>query len=113
MTFKVRDLMIDVSSAAAQFKCPGTSLIFCNHFCTYIVPSVCHLGCTYHAPSICAWGSITVTVTCPGTLVTDTTPILQTIPQVSGPALTNLKDQLKQALELAERQEVAQDEALK
>ena len=112
MTFKVKDLMIDISSATAQVACAHT-LIGCHFYCSQLVFSYCHFGCSFHFPSICTHGSVTPTITCPGTLVTDTTPIFQTLPQLSGPALGNLKDQLKQALELAERQELGQAEALK
>ena len=119
MTFKVKDLMIDISSATAQFACThhtlcaGHTLVGCNYYCSQVAFSICHFGCTNHFPSICTHGSVTVTITCPGTLVTDTSPIFQTLPQLSGPALGNLKEQLKQALELAERQEAGQAEALK
>ena len=118
MAFKVKDLMIDVSSAAAAQ--PGQPALFCQFGCTYLGYSVCHLGCSYLAfsgchfgcsfyyPSYCHYGSITVTQTCPGTLVTDTGPILQTIPQLSGEALGNLKEQLKTALDLAEKQQAAE-----
>jgi hypothetical protein len=116
MTFKVKDLMIDVSSATAQIQCPNTviqcpnhTLIACHFYCTYVV-SFCHYGCSVYSPTFCAFGSVTVTVTCPGS-IPDTTYVFQTIPQASGPALANLKDQLKQALELAERQEAAQAES--
>ena len=110
MTFKVKDLMIDVSSATAQIQCPNFTLIACHFYCTYVV-SFCHYGCSVYSPTFCAFGSITHTVTCPGSLVTDTTPIIQTIPQVGGEALANLKDQLKLALDLAERQQAAQAES--
>ena len=120
MTFKVKDLMIDISSATvAQIGCThhtlcaGHTLVGCHLYCSQLAFSICHFGCTNHFPSICTHASVTVTFTCPGTLVTDTTPIFQTLPQLSGPALGNLKEQLKQALELAERQEVSQAEALK
>ena len=109
MTFKVRDLMIDVSSATAQLQCPNYTLIACRFYCTYVV-SICHYGCSLYYPSVCAFGSVTHTITCPGS-IPDTTPIFQTIPQVGGPVLANLKDQLKQALEMAERQEAAQAES--
>jgi hypothetical protein len=111
MTFKVKDLMIDVSSATAQIQCPNHTLIACHFYCTYVV-SFCHYGCTFYYPSVCGFGSITVTqtLTCPGS-IPDTSPIIQTIPQFSGPALANLKDQLKLALDLAERQEAAQAES--
>jgi hypothetical protein len=72
---------------------------------------LCYYGCSVYSPTFCAFGSVTHTITCPGSLVTDTTPIIQTIPQVGGPALANLKDQLKQALDLAERQQAAQAES--
>lgn len=119
MTFKVKDLMIDISSATAQFgcthhtACAGQTLVGCYYYCSHLAFSICHFGCTNYFPSICTHGSVTVTITCPGTLVTDTSPIFQTLPQLSGPALGNLKEQLKQALELAERQEAGQAEALK
>jgi hypothetical protein len=112
MTFKVKDLMIDVSSATAQIQCPNHTLIACHFYCTYVI-SFCHYGCSFYFPSYCAFGSVTVTqtiTTCPGS-IPDTTPIIQTIPQVGGPVLANLKDQLKQALDLAERQEAAQAES--
>lgn len=113
MTFKVKDLMIDVSSATAQLACPAHSLIGCHFHCSFAAISFCHFGCSFFFPSICTHASINPTITCPGTLVTDTTPIFQTINQLSGPALGNLKEQLKQALELAERQETASAEALR
>jgi hypothetical protein len=111
MTFKVKDLMIDVSSATAQIQCPNFTLIGCHFYCTYVI-SVCHYGCSFYYPSFCAFGSVTVTqtITCAGS-IPDTTYVFQTIPQASGPALANLKDQLKQALDLAERQEAAQTES--
>lgn len=112
MTFKVKDLMIDVSSATAQLQCAHT-LIGCHYYCSHLAISYCHFGCSFHFPSICPAGTITPTITCPGTLVTDTSPIIQTINQVSGPALVNLKAQLKEALELAERQGVVEAESLK
>lgn len=111
MTFKVKDLMIDVSSATAQIQCPNHTQILCRFYCTYVV-SFCHYGCTFYYPSVCGFGSVTVTptITCPGS-IPDTTYVFQTIPQASGPALANLKDQLKQALDLAERQEAAEAES--
>lgn len=122
MPFKVKDLLIDVTSVAGALQCHPTFICHfgcsfqiysgCHHFCTYLVQSVCHFGCTNHLPSICQHGSVTVTITCPGSLVTDTTPIIQTTPQFSGPALVNLKDQLKMALEVAEKQSVAETDAL-
>ena len=112
MTFKVKDLLIDVSSAA-KAACPSHTLVACHYHCTYII-SVCQFGCSIQSPSICTYNSLpTTVVTCPGSLVTDTTYIFQTIPQLEGPQIANLKDQLKQALELAERQEAAQASAQK
>ena len=122
MAFKVKDLMIDVSSASAALQCQPT-FIFCQFGCTYAAFSGCHLACTYLAfsgchfgcsfflPSFCQHGSVTVTLTCPGSLITDTGPILQTIPQLGGEALGNLKEQLKLALDLAEKQQAAEAEA--
>ena len=123
MPFKVKDLMIDVSSALnPALQCHPTLicqlgcsqlLSGCHLACTYVAFSACHFGCTYYLPSICQAASITVTLTCPGSLVTDTGPILQTIPQLSGQALGTLKEQLKQALDAAEKQQAAEAEALK
>ncbi|HEY3441995.1 MAG TPA: hypothetical protein VGK29_14635 [Paludibaculum sp.] len=122
MPFKVKDLLVDVASATNALQCYPTFICHfgcsfhiysgCHNYCTYLVQSICHYGCTNHFPSICQHGSVTVTVTCPGTLVTDTTPIIQTTPQYSGPALINLKEQLKAALEIAEKQSVAEADAL-
>jgi hypothetical protein len=50
---------------------------------------------------------------CPGSLITDTTPIIQATPQLGGPMLANLKDQLRQALDVAEKQEAAVAEGLR
>jgi hypothetical protein len=121
MAFKVKDLMIDVSSATGALQCQPTLicrfgctyLAFsgCHLACTYLAFSGCHLGCSFYLPSLCAFGSVTQTITCPGSLVTDTGTILQTIPQLSGEALGNLKEQLKQALDLAEKQQAAEAEA--
>lgn len=121
MAFKVKDLMIDVTSAGALQCHPtlicnfGCTVIHshCYLACTYIAFSACNYGCSIYSPTYCQYGSITVTVTCPGSLVTDTTPIIQTIPQLSGQALGNLKEQLKQALDAAEKQQAAEAEALK
>ena len=121
MAFKVKDLMIDVSAAAGAL--PDQAALYCRFGCTYYAAfSGCHLACTYLAfsgchygcsfafPSYCHYGSVTVTITqtCPGSLVTDTGPILQTIPQLGGEALGNLKEQLKTALEMAEKQQAAE-----
>jgi len=125
MPFKVKDLLIDITSTAGVAQCNPT-YILCQHGCTYIAAysgchihcsylvSFCQAGCSVFAPSLCTFHSVTGTiVTCPGSLVTDTGPILQTIPQLSGPALGNLKEQLKQAIALAEKQESAEAESLK
>ena len=122
MAFKVKDLMIDVSSATGALQ--GQPALFCRfgctyyaafsgcHLaCTYLAFSGCHYGCSYFQPSYCTFGSVTVTQTCPGTLVTDTGTILQTIPQLSGEALGNLKEQLKLALDQAEKQQAAEAES--
>ena len=89
MAFKVKDLMIDVTSVAGVQ--PGQVAAFCRfgctyfgaysgcHLaCTYLAVSACHYGCSFFYPSICQYGSVTVTQTCPGTLVTDTGPIFET-----------------------------------
>ena len=123
MPFKVKDLLVDVTTGVGLVNCQPTWICrfgycsyvvqsICQHHCTYIVQSICHYGCTHFQPSYCQHGSITVTITCPGSLVTDTSPIIQATPQFSGPALVNLKEQLKQALEIAERQGVAEADAL-
>lgn len=122
MAFKVKDLMIDVTSATGAVQCHPTVICFlgcthaatgCHWACSYLAYSACHFGCSFYYPSFCQNGSITVTFTCPGSLVTDTGPIFQTIPQLGGQALDNLKEQLKQALDLAEKQQAAETEALK
>jgi hypothetical protein len=122
MPFKVKDLMIDVTSVSPALQCHPTficqlgctvAISGCHLGCSYIAFSACHFGCSFYLPSICQAGSITVTLTCPGSLITDTGPILQTIPQLSGLALGNLKEQLKQALEAAEKQQAVEAEALK
>ena len=122
MPFKLKDLLVDVVSAAGALQCNPTYIcrfgcsfhIYsgCHQFCTYLVQSICHLGCSNFSPTYCQAGSLPITLTCPGSLITDTSPIIQTTPQISGPALANLKDQLKQALEVAEKQGVAESEAL-
>ncbi|MCU1325500.1 MAG: hypothetical protein JWN34_870 [Bryobacterales bacterium] len=115
MPFKVKDLLIELASTTAVAQCHPTFICYhsgCHNFCSYLA-SVCQAGCSLHLPSICTTASVTATFTCPGSLVTDTSPIFQTIPHLGGPALGNLKSQLKQALELAERQEVAEAESLK
>jgi hypothetical protein len=115
MPFKVKDLLIELTSTTAVAQCHPTFICYhsgCHHYCSYLV-SICQAGCSLHLPSLCTTASVTVTVTCPGSLVTDTSPIIATIPQLGGPALGNLKGQLKQALEIAERQEVAEAESLK
>jgi hypothetical protein len=114
MPFKVKDLMIDVTSKAAltpAVQCHPT-VIFCHFGCTVLVS--CHFACSFQGPSLCHFGSqtITFTITCPGSLVTDTTPIIQATPQLEGPQVANLKDQLKQALDAAERQQAAIDQNL-
>ena len=119
MPFKVKDLMIDVTSAGALQCHPtlicnfGCTVVYshCYLACTYVAFSACHYGCSFYSPTWCHYGSVTVTLTCPGSLVTDTTPIIQTIPQLGGEALGNLKEQLKQALDAAEKQQAAQVEA--
>jgi hypothetical protein len=122
MPFKVKDLMIDVTSVTGALQCHPTLICHvgctnivsgCHYYCSYLAFSACHFGCSFYQPSFCQYGSVTVTLTCPGTLVTDTTPIIQTIPQLGGEALGNLKEQLKQALELAEKQQAGEAEALK
>ena len=125
MPFKVKDLLIDVTSAGPVAQCNPT-YIACQHGCTYVAAfsgchvncsylvSFCQAGCSVFAPSLCTFHSVTGgTITCPGSLVTDTTPILQTIPQLSGPALGNLKEQLRQAIALAEKHESNEAESLK
>ena len=116
MTFKVTDLMIELSQPGAA--CHPTFVCACTHithvtcgFCSF-AHTICHLGCSLAQPSFCQHGSITVTITCPGTLVTDTSPIIQTLPQVNGAALGNLKNQLKEALAAAEKQEATEANAL-
>jgi hypothetical protein len=121
MAFKVKDLMIDVSSATGalqnqpalfcRFGCSYLAFSGCNWGCSYLAFSGCYFGCSFYYPSYCQYGSVTVTVGCPGSLVTDTGPILQTIPQLSGDALGNLKEQLKAALDMAEKQQAAETEA--
>lgn len=108
MTFKVKDLMIELNQPG--LACHPTFICACTHithvtcgFCSF-AHTICNFGCSFAQPSFCQHGSITVTITCPGTLVTDTSPIIQTLPQVSGPALGNLKNQLKEALAAAEKQ---------
>lgn len=125
MAFKVKDLMIDVTPAGGAQLCHPTAIpcVFgctvidtgCRFACSYLAFSACLYGCSFNYPSIivCQAGTITATFTCPGSLVTDTGPILQTIQQMSGPALGNLKEQLKQALEAAEKQQAAEAETLK
>lgn len=124
MPFKVKDLMIDITGATGIAQCHPT-VILCQHGCTHVAAfsgchvhcsfliSFCQAGCSLLAPSLCTFNSVTGgTITCPGSLVTDTAPIIQTIPQISGPALGNLKEQLKQAVALAEKQEAAEAESL-
>ena len=122
MAFKVKDLMIDVSSATGavqdqpallcRFGCTYVQAFSgCYLGCSYLAFSGCHFGCSFYYPSYCQFGSVTVTIGCPGSLVTDTGPILQTIPQLSGEALGNLKEQLKAALDQAEKQQAAESEA--
>lgn len=121
MAFKVKDLMIDVTSATGGLQgqpailcrvgCTYVAFTGCHLACTYLAISGCHFGCSFYYPSLCTFGSVTVTQTCPGSLVTDTGPILDTIPQLSGEALGHLKDQLKVALDLAEKQQAAETAA--
>ncbi len=112
MPFKVKDLLIDVSATQAltpTIQCHPT-LIACHYGCTYFIS--CHYACSQVA-SYCQYGSVPTTiVTCPGSLVTDTTPIIQATPTLEGPQVATLKQQLKQALEVAERQEAAIDQSM-
>lgn len=123
MAFKVKDLMIDVTSVAGvqpgqvavlcRFGCTYYAAFSgCHLACTYLAVSACHYGCSFFYPSFCQHGSVTVTLTCPGTLVTDTGPIFETLPQLSGEALGNLKEQLKLALDQAEKQQAAETQSL-
>lgn len=120
MPFKVKDLLVDVTSVAGTIQqchptlicklgCTIQAFSGCFQFCTYPFQSICHLGCTNHIPSICYTGSH-FTVTCGATWQTD--PIIQATPQLSGPVLATLKEQLKQALDVAEKQTVAENEAM-
>ena len=124
MPFKVKDLMVDVTSAVGGIQqCYPTFI--CHFGCTvwgysgcYYYPTWhtgCHFPCSLSllAPAACQQNSMPVVNTCPGSLVTDTTPIIQTTPQFSGPVLANLKAQLTQALAAAEKQTAVESEALK
>ena len=119
MPFKVKDLMVDVTSATGPYlQCYPTYI--CHWGCTYYGYSGCHFYCTHVHFSGCGLtlqvecqnGSVPV-VLCPGSLVTDTTPIIQNTPQFSGPSLVNLKEQLKLALAAAEKQTAIESETLK
>jgi hypothetical protein len=124
MPFKVKDLLVDVSSATVALQCQPTFLCHfgcsyylahsaCHFGCSQIAFSVCHYGCTFQLPSICTFAS--VTVTCFQSVVPTTdpiSPILQASPQLSGPVLGNLKQQLREALTAVEKQEAAEAESL-
>ncbi len=118
MPFRVKDLMMDVTSAAGaqtnlQWCHLNNSIINCGLICS-AVPSVCHctfhhtfcyLGCTA-IPTIitCPFGT-RITVTCPGTIVTDPTGPVYT--PVAQQELAATKERLKQELAMAEAQEKA------
>jgi hypothetical protein len=74
---------------------------------------VCQYGCTFHLPSICQAGSLTITCFASQGPTDPTTPIIQATPQLSGPVLGGLKQQLKEALTAVEKQEAAEAESLK
>jgi len=89
-------------------QCPAHSIVLCYHYCTYLACSGCHYACSV-IYSYCPFGSITPTIThtvtgCGGSWTDPINP---------AGGVANLKEQLKLALEQAERQEAAEGEALK
>lgn len=129
MRFKVKDLMIDVAGATAAkpaFPCvTGTircCVLTCTHlptpclcthlhtpcFCTHIL-SQC-LPCTHHGHS---WIACEVGTAPCGVSFEPTTPIIERTPVLVQEEISPLKEQLKAALELVERQEAAINEELR
>ena len=120
MPFKVKDLLVDVTSVVntiqqchptymCKFGCSILAFSGCYHVCSHL-PSYCHLGCTFALPSICPQGT---QVTCGPTFIWQTETLVQQTPQLRGPVLSSFKENLRLALEVAERQSAAENEALK
>jgi len=123
MAFKVKDLMIDVAGIERpDILCALGTLKTCALMCTNIVPSRCFCSywrtpvptCVYNATThyaVCDGGS----VACDGswdTTVIQTTIIINQTPVLTPVEIAPLKEQLKAALELVEKQEKAVNEQL-
>jgi hypothetical protein len=115
MAFKVKDLMIDVAGVA-QANILTISLRCCTLYRTY--PCFCTV---FRTPiNTCLINATTIHYTPGGCGVSEdpTSPIYQTetimqqIPGLTQQEITPLKEQLKAALELAEKQEAAINEQL-
>jgi hypothetical protein len=108
MPFRLKDLMIDVTTAAGSavqnegvFRPCGFN--FTIVACQFIHTFPCVWGCTHPASYYTCLNTLPTTFTCPGSLVTDT---LGTVTIAENPTL--LKERLKTALAAAEAAEASQ-----
>ena len=117
MPFKVKDLMIDVSSESQLRFTPPVTIFCCRLGCTAIT-EVCRFYCTVIPTNPCGYlhtyggcGFPFTHVPCvAGTCAGSETPWT---PQINPQQFGSLKEQLKFALEAAEAQEKAAAESLK
>ncbi len=103
--FRFKDLTIDVATFAQPCHI-FHSAVPCRFYCSFHITDPCRFTCTVvHSIVPCQFGSQIPTVTCPGSLVTDT---LGTETIIENPGA--LKQRLKQALAAAEASEKVQAE---
>lgn len=104
--FRFKDLTIDVARYAQPCHI-FHSVVPCRFYCSFHITDPCRFTCTViHSEVTCQFGTQIPTVTCPGSLVTDT---LGTETILENPGA--LKQRLKQALAAAEASEKVQVES--
>jgi hypothetical protein len=126
MPFKIKDLMIDVTTESTarpagtlcnptficRLGCTGLTQV-CGFYCTFIT----HDTCRFNFTNICGFANTHITCvlgSCVGYSEITTWTWQLTTPQVGGvEQFGALKEQLKAALEAAETQEKAMQDSLK